>query len=394
MTEKKSTARTFGEMLKNEVKNNEKFYFFSPDETTSNRLDAIYDETTRAWSNLNIEPQDLPEGDGGHIIELLSENTLFSVMIGHIMAGEPAMMASYESFFTIVVSQILQQLKFFEQSETVSFRPDYPAVNLLSTSTCWRQDHNGFSHQSPMLVSALLERPGNKVNCLFPVDSESAKATFDFMMNSENVVNLTTFNKTEEPQYINPEHAKYQFENGASVFNLNNKRGEFVDPGKEGLGEADIVFATAGDIATREAIEAIKSLKEDFPKANFRLINILALSHDKIGTTENQMDKNTFDKMFGKVAPIITNFHGYADALKNIIGNYTDETRVIAHGFEEHGSTTTPFDMLALNHASRYDLALDVAKEMHRPDLVEKYEDLIAQNSGHAREFGEDLVEL
>ena len=166
---KKSTAKTLGELLKNEAKNNEKFYLFSPDETTSNKLDAIYDETSRAWSNLDIKSQDMKESDGGRIVELLSENTLFAVMLGHILAGEPAMMTSYESFFSIITSQIVQHLKFLEQSEKVSWREKYPAVNLLSTSTCWRQDHNGFSHQSPILISTLLERPGNNVNCFFPV---------------------------------------------------------------------------------------------------------------------------------------------------------------------------------------------------------------------------------
>ena len=189
-----------------------------PDETTSNKLDAVYETESRAWSNLDIKSWDMKEKDGGRIVELLSENTLFACMLGAILAKNKAMMTSYESFFSIITSQIIQHLKFLEQSEKVSWREKYPAVNLLSTSTCWRQDHNGFSHQSPVLISTLLDRPGKNVNCFFPVDSESMKAVFDYMVHSENVVNLVTFNKTDEPQYIDSDHAYYQFDFGASIF--------------------------------------------------------------------------------------------------------------------------------------------------------------------------------
>ena len=151
-----STAKVFGELLKEEMAKNSHFYFFSPDETTSNKLDAVYDVTARAWGDLDRASWDMPESASGRIVEMLSENTLFAVMAGHVLSGEPAMMTSYEAFFEIIAAQIVQHLKFLEQSETVDWRPKYPAINLLSTSTCWRQDHNGFSHQSPILISASL----------------------------------------------------------------------------------------------------------------------------------------------------------------------------------------------------------------------------------------------
>ena len=195
---KKSIAKVFGHKLKEQAEQDSSFYLFSPDETTSNKLDEIYQATTRAWGvSLPKKKWDLPESPDGRIIELLSENVLFSVMIGHLLSTEPAMMTSYEAFFTIILSQIIQHLKFLEQSEEVSWRPQYPSVNLLSTSTCWRQDHNGFSHQSPMLISSLLDRPGHHVNCLFPVEASSVAPCFDFLMQSKNQVNIVTFNKTE-----------------------------------------------------------------------------------------------------------------------------------------------------------------------------------------------------
>lgn len=388
---KKSTAKTLGELLKNEMKENPKFYLFSPDETTSNKLDATYDVTSRAWSNLEIKPQDLKEADGGRIVELLSENVLFSVMLGHLLNHEPAMMTSYESFFTIIASQIVQHLKFIEQSEQVSWRKPYPAVNLLSTSTCWRQDHNGFSHQSPMLISALLDRPGKNVNCFFPVDSKSMRVVYDFMLKSENVVNLTTFNKTEEPQYLDDLHAEYQLNFGASIFGFASD-GDTFNLESE-TNHFDFIFTAAGDIATREALAAMALVRAELPEIKLRFINILSLTHNYIGTTEHQMTPEIFDKLFTVHTPIIANFHGYKDTLKNILRNYTT-TKIFAHGFEEKGSTTTPLQMLTLNHASRFDLAIDVLNQLNRHDLVLKYQKLIDENRAYAQAHGIDLIEL
>ena len=245
-----SSAKKFGELLSQELKNDPHFYLFSPDETTSNKLDAVFESSARAW-NLPQADWDLRESPNGRVIEMLSENTLFATMVGHVLNGEQAMMTSYESFFSVITSQLVQHIKFLKQSSSVSWRPKYPAINLLSTSTCWRQDHNGFSHQSPVLISTLLSIPSNRVNCLFPVDDVSSEIAFNYMLASKNVVNLTTFNKTDEPRWIDSNHAAYQFEHGgASIFNFCSDD------------EPDFIFTAAGDIATREAIEAIKLLNK------------------------------------------------------------------------------------------------------------------------------------
>ena len=155
-----SPAKKFGELLTKEFQKNPHFYFFSPDETTSNKFDRIFEVEKRAWS-LPQKTWDLPEDENGRIVEMLSENVLFSVMTGHLMNNEPAMMGSYEAFFPIITAQLLQQIKFIKQSKEVSWRAPMPAINLLSTSTCWRQDHNGYTHQSPALISTLLSLPSN-----------------------------------------------------------------------------------------------------------------------------------------------------------------------------------------------------------------------------------------
>lgn len=375
-----SPAERIGELLKEQFEKDPHFYFFSPDETTSNKFDQIFNVEKRAWG-LETKPWDLPESPDGRIIEMLSENILFSVMTGHLANGEQAMMGSYEAFFPIITSQLLQQIKFIKQSKDVKWRESMPAVNLLSTSTCWRQDHNGFTHQSPALISQLLAHPANLANCLFPIDDVAAEAAFDFMLESKNVVNLTTFNKNEMPRYIDSHHAKYQYDNGgASIY-------EFISDENP-----DFVFAAAGDIMTQEAIEAIKILRHDIPEVKIRFIGINALSYRSIGTTNNKLSREQFDEIFTTDKPILASFHGWPETLETILENYTDRRRLRVHGFYEEGSTTTPHEMLRRNAASRYNLAIDIARVKGRDDLVLKYQAILDQNHLHAVEYGKDML--
>ncbi len=380
--EKINIAKTFGRLMCERFEKDPRFYFFSPDETTSNRFTEIFNVEKRAWS-LPKEEFDLPEGENGRIVELLSENALFAAMMGHLGNGEPAMMGSYEAFFSVVYSQIAQQIKFFKQLETVEWRKAWPAINLLSTSMCWRQDHNGFSHQSPAIISALLDIPSGKVNALFPVDDAAAEKAFEFMLATENVVNLTTFDKNENPRWIDSYHAKFQFDNGgASIFGFASDD----DP--------EIVLTAAGDIATREMLRAREIVKRELPGARLRFVGVNALTYRAIGTTEKKLEQNVFDDYFTFERPIIASFHGYPETLRDILGNYTNRGRVSMHGFEEEGSTTTPLEMLALNHNSRFDLAGDIFEKLGRGDLAEKMEKIIAENRDYTRLFGVDQIEL
>ena len=378
-----SPARKIGELLAQKLREDPHFYFFSPDETTSNKLDAVFDVQERAWGSLEKKSWDLPESENGHIIEMLSENVLFSVMTGHLTNGEQAMMGSYEAFFSVITAQILQQIKFIKQTKQAEWREPLPAVNLLSTSTCWRQDHNGFTHQSPALIAQLLSLPSNLANCIFPVDDVAAEAAFNFMLESKNVVNLTTFNKNDAPRYIDSNHAKFQFDNGgASIYQFASDK------------NPDIVFTAAGDIATRETLEAIKILREDLPILKMRFVGINALSYRAIGTTDNKLSQEKFNEMFTDTCPIMANFHSYPETLENILENYTERRRLRVHGFNEEGSTTTPFEMLRRNAASRYDLAIDVASALGRTKLVEKYRDVLDMNHRYTVEHGEDLIKI
>lgn len=376
-----SSARKIGELLARQLQEDPNFYFFSPDETTSNKFDAVFDVERRAWGELVRKGWDLPESPDGRIVEMLSENVLFSVMTGHLMNGEQAMMGSYEAFLPIITSQLLQQMKFIKQSRNVAWRKPMPAVNILSTSTCWRQDHNGFTHQSPALISQLLSVPSNLANCIFPVDDVAAEEAFNFMLKSRNVVNLTTFNKIDLPRFIDSHHAKFQYDNrGASIY-------EFASDD-----DPDFVFTACGDIVTGETLEAMNIIREDMPEVRMRFVGINALSYRAIGTTQNKMTKDGFMELFTSDKPIVANFHGYPETLENILENYTERRRLRVHGFNEEGSTTTPFEMLRRNAASRYDIAMDIANVLERHDLVRKYGNILWENHEHAVQFGEDML--
>ncbi|MBR2659725.1 hypothetical protein IKD60_03120 [Candidatus Saccharibacteria bacterium] len=381
--ERYSSAERWGELIAETMRLDPSFYLFSPDETTSNRLEAAYDVTARAWARLLREPWDLPEATDGRIVELLSENTLFATMVGHNLTGGQGVMASYEAFFTIVASQLNQYLKFLKQKQSVAWREDTPGLNLLSTSVCWRQDHNGFSHQSPAMISLLLSNPCRMANVLLPADDVAATAAYQYILDSRNVVNLVTFDKNELPRWIDRNHAVYQYEQGASVLGFASDDGE-----------PDYVLVAAGDIATREVVRAVEMLRAELPGRKFRVINIAALSYGAIGTVERPMSTAQFDEMFTRERPIIACFHGYPGALREILVNYAHPLRLQVHGFCEEGSTTTPMEMLRLNHASRYDLCIDVCRREGREDLVEKFMRVLQENTEYAREYGVDKIVL
>ena len=373
-----SPARMFGTLLRDEMANNPNFYFFSPDETISNKLDAVFEATDRAWTG-KLLPQDKYFQPDGRVIELLSENTLFATLTGHILKGAQGAMTSYEGFFPIISSQLDQHLKFLQQSKEIDWRPSYPATNLLSTSTCWRQDHNGFTHQNPTIISSLLAKPSNIVNCLFPVDDIASVAAWEFMTKTQDVVNFTTFNKTDEPRWIDINHARFQLENGgASIF------GFISDP------DPEIILTAAGDIVSREMLFAAQIVKSELPDLKLRFVGIAALSYQAIGTTHNKFKQQDFDDYFTPDKPIIANFHGYPETLRSILTHYANPDRLEVSGFEEQGSTTTPLDMLIRNHASRFDLAIAIFNQVNRPDLAALAQQKIDENTDHIKIHGTD----
>ncbi len=377
--EQGSSAEIFGEGLRDEMYRHGDFYFFSPDETTSNRLATAFEASNRAWAR-KIEPWDKYLAPNGRIVEMLSENTLFAAMAGHILSGGRGCMTSYEAFLPIISSQLDQHLKFLKQSKDFEWREDVHALNILSTS-CWqRQDHNGYTHQNPGLISSILSRPSNLANCFFPVDDVAAAAAWEYMTESENVVNLTTFNKNPQPRWVDMGHARWQLGggHGCSIF-------QFASDEKP-----DVVVAAIGDIPTVEALEGIKLAKAEAPDLRVRFVGIAALSYAAIGTTDNKLLPHDFDDVFTRSKPIVVNFHGYQETIRVIFSHYVNPIRLSIHGYEDQGSTTTPLDELARNHCSRYDIAADILERTGHYGLTRKFDNLIVENAHFANLTGLD----
>jgi xylulose-5-phosphate/fructose-6-phosphate phosphoketolase len=340
-----SSAKAIGELLRNEVTRPD-VRFFSPDETSSNKFDAVFAATNRAWQ-LPIQPWDKHLSPDGRAIDLLSENTLASLAMGYNLTGRQSWLASYEAFLPIITSQLNQYQKFLVQSRDVAWRPPVKSLNLLSTSVCWRQDHNGFSHQNPGLIADLLLRPSRTANCYFPLDDVAAAACFAHARDQHNVVNLLTFSKTDEPRWIDTHHAEYQLQNGgASICQFASNE------------QPDLILVGIGDLVSKEALYGLQ-LAQTLAPLKVHFINVAILSHHAIGPVEQPLSPDQFNDLFPDL-PIIVNFHGYPDTLIPIFATYGRTAEI--HGYEEHGSTTTPLDMLVQNHASRYDIALALLK--------------------------------
>ncbi len=377
-SEEHSSSAVFGEGLYDQMKRHENFYFFSPDETTSNKLSRVYDASERAW-NRELRGWDLHLAPNGRVIEMLSENVLFSVLAGHILSGGRGAITSYEAFLPIIASQLDQHLKFLKQSKEIHWRPRYHALNILSTS-CWqRQDHNGYTHQNPSLISSLLVKPSNLSNCLFPCDDVAAAAAWEFMTQTKDVVNLTTFNKIPLPRWIDINHTRFQLTNGgASIFQFCSDD----DP--------EVIVAGIGDIPTTEAIAGIKLAKSVVPELRVRYVGIAALSYGAIGTTENKLKLRDFDDYFTNRKPIIVNFHGYPETIRSIFAHYTNTSRVDIHGYEDQGSTTSPLDELCRNSCSRYNIAINILERTGHFNQTQQFKDYIVENAHYAALYGVD----
>ncbi|HUC90189.1 MAG TPA: phosphoketolase family protein [Patescibacteria group bacterium] len=368
------------------------FRFMSPDETYSNKLDAIFSQTSRAWQ-WPIMPWDKDMTPDGRVMEMLSEHNLQGLAQGYTLTGRHSVFASYEAFIQIVSSMMDQYAKFLHQSVTEApWRGTIPSMNYILTSSGWRQDHNGFSHQNPGFIDDALRRQGNYVDVYFPADSNTTLAVLEKVLGSTRQINIIVAGKTPEPRWLTPALAKQSLQQGVMTW-------EFAsDP------NPDVVMAGAGDYTTKEVMAAIEIIKQEWPDVGVRCINISSLTSHALGQGDNSLSIEEFERQFTTDKPVVCNFHGYPETLKSILFNYANEPdRFDVRGYVESGSTTTPFDMHVRNRTSRYHLAMAVFDKLgmdgRKPqdeaqNLVAKYKQKIDDNTAYIKEKGIDLPEL
>ncbi len=371
---------------------NKNFRLMSPDETYSNKLDQIFDTTKRAWVR-KIEPWDRDLDPSGRVMEMLSEHNLQGLIQGYVLTGRHGIFASYEAFIQVVSSMMDQYAKFLDQSEEISWRGTIPSLNYILTSSGWRQDHNGFSHQNPGFIDDVLRRQEDYVNAYFPADGNTTLAVLENVLSSTRQINVITAGKTLEPRWLTPEMAKKQVEQGIMTWDFASDE------------NPDLVLAGIGDYMTKEALAALDLAKSDWPQLRLRFVNILCLTSCGLGQNSACLTPEGFNQYFTPDKPVICNFHGYPETLKSIFFNYIHSSpqRFSIHGYIENGSTTTPFDMHVRNKTSRYHLVIEIFEKLsaagkvpyqEAKHIITKYEQLIASNTDYIKRHGVDMPEI
>lgn len=374
--------------------NRKNFRVMSPDETESNRLGSLFEVTDRRynWPFPSGSEHIAPDG---RVMEILSEHTLLGWLEGYILTGRHGIFITYEAFGMIVASMVDQYSKFLKQSKDVYWRKPLPSLNIVLTSSSWRQDHNGYSHQNPGLISSVLNDYSHFIRVHFPVDANMLIATAEEAFSSTNTINLIIAGKRELPQYLTIPEAKKQMTKGLHSW-------DFVGNNYE---NPDIILVATGDYPTKEVIATLQILKEDIPEINTRFVSVSEITCFGIGDhpIQKKITDEQFIDVFSKDSPIIYVYHGYPEDIKQLIFNHPDSHRFTVHGYQEKGTITSPFDMLVLNKISRYQLGIETIEKVlqARPELKEKgeeiirkYNSLLAKHHEHIRKYGSDIPEV
>lgn len=386
-----SSMHRIGEYLNDVMKMNDNFRFFSPDETYSNKLDKMFETTQRTFM-WPLKPWDEDISRDGRVIEMLSEHSLQGLMQGYVLTGRHGLFASYEAFIQIISSMADQYAKFLKQANKISWRGTIPSFNYILTSSGWRQDHNGFSHQNPGFIDSILQRQGDFINVFFPPDGNSSLAVIEKSLESHDGINVIVAGKTLEPRWIGVDEAKEQLDDGVGIWKFASDE------------NPDIVFSGIGDYVTKEALAAVDLLKSEAPEINIRFVNVMTLSKSGFGSGGTVMGKADFQRYFTKDKPVIFNFHGYPQTVKQYLFDYCEiPDRFKVNGYIENGSTTTPFDMQIQNETSRYHLLIQ-GVEMLKDNgtistekaqkIINKYKTKIEEHHSYIKINGVDPDEV
>ncbi len=332
---------------------------FSPDETYSNQLQAVFEETDRAWQ-WPIESWDEDMSRDGRVIELLSENLLFGMLHGYTVTGRHGMFPTYESFSQVVSSMADQYCKYVYASQGVHFRKPLPACNVVLSSLLERQDHNGYSHQNPSFLGAMLEKHPKIISAYLPADANSTLVYTERAFADRDKLNILVAGKKELPQWLSLEEARKQAKDGVMVWDFASDE------------NPDIVLAGCGDYVTQECMASLVLIRELLPRARIRFVSVTELSSDGLGSRKFKEKPWLMDEIFTQDKGVVFNYHGYPNTIKKLIFDYKGSRRFRIKGYEEEGSTTTPFDMGVRNGTSRYHLVIDMAYKLFQQGVIDE----------------------
>jgi xylulose-5-phosphate/fructose-6-phosphate phosphoketolase len=336
------------------------FRVFGPDETVSNKLDAIFQATNRQWEAERLETDQWLAYDG-RVMEVLSEHQCEGWLEGYLLTGRHGLFNSYEAFIHIVDSMFNQHAKWLKVTNHLPWRRKIASLNYLLSSHVWRQDHNGFTHQDPGFLDHVVNKKAEVVRVYLPPDANCLLSTMDHCLRSRQYVNVVVAGKHAAPQWLDIESAVLHCTKGIGIWSwASNDRGK----------EPDVVMACAGDVPTLEILAAVSILREKLPALVVRVVNVVDLMKLQPATEHpHGMNDNDFDLLFTKAKPVIFAFHGYPWLIHRLTYKRTNHHNIHVRGYKEEGTITTPFDMTVLNDMDRFHLVMDVIDRL--PQLGE-----------------------
>lgn len=369
---------------------NRNFRIFGPDETMSNRLAPIFDETKRQWMQDIKEPNDEFLAHSGRIIDSqLSEHQDEGFLEGYVLTGRHGFFASYEAFLRVVDSMLTQHFKWLREAKEQPWRSEIPSLNVVSTSTVFQQDHNGYTHQDPGILGHLADKKPEFIREYLPADANTLLAVFDKVLNDREKINLIVSSKHPRPQFYTAAEAKELVDKGLKIIDWAST---------DHNAEPDVVIAACGTEPNLESLAAVSILHEKLPDLKIRFINIVDLlklrspKHDPRGLSDEE-----FDAFFTKDKPILFAFHGYEGLVRDLFFDRHNHN-VMIHGYRENGDITTPFDMRVLNQMDRFDLVKDVVLNLPDADkygqIAAEMDSIIAKHNQYIRDEGADLPEV
>ena len=385
------STRVLGEWLRAvAAANPENFRIFGPDETASNRLQAVYETTNKQWMGA-YEPNDAedPMGRVGQVMEMLSEHQCQGWLEGYLLTGRHGLMSSYEAFIHIVDSMFNQHAKWLKVTNEIGWRRPISSLNYLLSSHVWRQDHNGFSHQDPGFIDHVVNKKSDVIRVYLPADANTLLSTFDHVLRTEQYVNVVVAGKQPNPVWLTMDEAVRHCARGLGIW-------EWAGTEVDGE-EPDVVLACAGDIPTIEVLAAAKILRERVPGLKVRVVNVVDLMRLQAEKEHpHGLSDREFDTIFTPDKPIVFAYHGYPWLIHRLTYGRSGHSNLHVRGFIEEGTTTTPFDMVMRNDLDRFHLVIDVLDRVpglgaRCAGLRQEMQDLRLEARAYAYENGEDL---
>ncbi|PTQ81629.1 xylulose-5-phosphate/fructose-6-phosphate phosphoketolase [Nitrosospira multiformis] len=392
-TEVREATREMGKFLRDVMKLNLdscNFRVMGPDETSSNRLDALFDVTARTWVAQRL-PEDERLSPDGRVMEILSEHICQGWLEGYLLTGRHGLFSCYEAFIHIVDSMFNQHAKWLKVSKEIPWRRPIASLNYLLTSHVWRQDHNGFSHQDPGFIDHVANKKASIIRVYLPPDANTLLYITDKCLRSRNFINVIVAGKQPALQWLDMDAAIKHSSAGIGIWGwASNDQG----------GEPDVVLACAGDIPTLETLAAVDLLRRHAPELKIRVVNVVDLmTLQPQSEHPDGLSDWDFDTLFTTDKPIIFAYHGYPWLIHRLTYRRTNHPNLHVRGYKEEGTTTTPFDMTVLNDLDRFHLVMDVVDRVPKLSskgayLKQLMRDKLIDHKRYIRQYGEDMPEI